>query len=150
MSTVWISLEGLDGAEGLQGQVEADARALLEAAKCSDCELSLVLCGDAHIQPLNAQWRGKDAPTDVLSFPQEHDTVLGDLVISVDTAARQAAERGHGLRDELRILLVHGLLHLLGYDHETGEEDHREMAEAEQKLMKRLDWAGEGLISAVS
>ena len=125
-----------------------DARALLEAANCGDCELSLVVCSDAAIQRLNAQWRGKDAPTDVLSFPQDDDVVLGDLVVSLDTCARQAAERDYTVRDEARVLLVHGLLHLLGYDHETGPQDLEEMAAAERKLLGRLGWTGQGLIGA--
>ncbi|MFT5584839.1 MAG: rRNA maturation RNase YbeY, partial [Cognaticolwellia sp.] len=74
----------------------------------------------------------------------------GDLVISVDTADRQAQDRGHALRDELRILMVHGLLHLLGYDHETSQEDLLEMAEAEGRLMDKLDWQGSGLIERVT
>ncbi|MCP4805666.1 MAG: rRNA maturation RNase YbeY [Proteobacteria bacterium] len=125
-----------------------DATALLAAASCADCELSLVVCSDAAIQRLNAAWRQKDQPTDVLSFPQDHEVILGDLVVSLDTCARQAAERGYSVRDEARVLLVHGLLHLLGYDHETGPDDLAEMAEAERKLMRRLGWIGEGLIGA--
>lgn len=122
----------------------------------------MVLCDDLYIQELNRDWRGKDAPTDVLSFElqgedsdlefefedddndndgegtvaedgedlseeeseEEGDdgpvTMLGDVVISLDTAQRQAKERGYTLLDECRVLLVHGLLHLLGYDHENG------------------------------
>ncbi|KAL4430812.1 hypothetical protein ABPG75_006068 [Micractinium tetrahymenae] len=125
-------------------------------------ELSLVLCDDAHIRELNAEWRGIDAPTDVLSFEMEDDegaegeeggtaelpvNVLGDVVISLDTAARQAAERSYGLLDEARVLLVHGVLHLLGYDHEEDEEEAAEMAAAEQHLLKALGWKGQGLIA---
>lgn len=128
-------------------------------------ELSLVLCDDAHIQSLNKEWRGVDAPTDVLSFELEDDdeededaglvspempiNVLGDVVISLDTAARQASERRYTLLDESRVLLVHGVLHLLGYDHEEGEEEAAEMAAAEQHIMKALGWKGQGLIAAV-
>jgi rRNA maturation RNase YbeY len=122
----------------------------VEGELLADAELSLVLCSDDHIQGLNTQWRGKAAPTDVLSFPQEDEDFLGDLVISVPTAARQAAERGTPLGDELRVLMVHGLLHLLGYDHETNDEDLAEMAEAEQRLLSRLGWSGQGLIAAVT
>lgn len=75
--------------------------------------------------------------------------LLGDLVISVDTAQRQAAERGHGLLDEARVLLVHGLLHLCGYDHERGEAALAEMAAEEQWLMQELGWEGDGLIASV-
>ena len=100
--------------------------------------------------PLNGQWRDKPVSTDVLSFPQDDPVVLGDLVISADTADRQAQERGHDLRDELRILMVHGLLHLLGYDHETSQEDLLEMVEAEGRLMVKLGWRGKGLIERVT
>jgi rRNA maturation RNase YbeY len=130
--------------------VQEDAQSLMTAAKLLDCELSLVLCSDAFIAPLNGQWRDKPVATDVLSFPQDDPVILGDLVISVDTAARQAQERGHDLRDEMRILLVHGLLHLLGYDHETSQEDLLEMAEAEGRLMAKLSWQGSGLIERVT
>ena len=74
--------------------------------------------------------------------------MLGDVVISVDTAVRQAAERGHSLRDECRVLLVHGLLHLLGYDHEDEPEEEAEMAAAEAAVLSALGWSSQGLISA--
>ena len=134
----------------LADAVVNDAAALLVEVELADAELSLVLCSDAHIQRLNEQWRGKAAPTDVLSFPQEDEDFLGDLVISVPTATRQAAERGTPLGDELRVLMVHGLLHLLGYDHETNDADLAEMAEAEARLLRRLGWSGQGLITAVT
>jgi probable rRNA maturation factor len=116
--------------------LERDAGRVLVALGLGECELSLLLCDDAFIRPLNAQWRGKDSATDVLSFPQEEDVsllapppVLGDVVISAETAARQATELGHPVADELRALLVHGVLHLLGYDHETDEETEAMLAE---------------------
>ena len=84
------------------------------------------------MRELNRDYRGKDRPTDVLSFsqlegepmqPEEEEPVaLGDIVISIDTAKRQAAEKGHSLSDELDLLVVHGMLHLLGYDDETDEQ----------------------------
>ena len=143
MATVLLSSEGVDAPDGLK----EDAEALLVAARCEDCELSLVVCNDAWIRALNKQWRDKDTATDVLSFPQQTEVVLGDLVISLDTSRRQADERGHSLQDEVRVLLVHGLLHLLGSDHETGDEDLQEMAAAERTLLDRLSWRGEGLIT---
>ncbi len=82
-------------------------------------EISLTLCDDPFIQQLNHTYRGKDAPTDVLSFAQEDPALLGDIVISVPTAARQAERAGWPLESELSLLGVHGLLHLLGYDDET-------------------------------
>jgi len=71
------------------------------------------------MRSLNRAWRRKDRPTDVLSFPSGERDFLGDLVIDVPYAARQARRRGHAVRREVQILLAHGLLHLLGYDHET-------------------------------
>lgn len=118
---------------------------LLEAmVRCGlpdETELSVVFVDDEEIQGLNARWRGKDQPTDVLSFPLENEglpgpaaRVLGDIVVSVDTARRQAAEYGHSLDRELGFLLVHGLLHLLGEDHETPEDDARMRARQRELL----------------
>lgn len=125
--------------------LEADALQLLSAYGLGeDTELSVVLCDDAFIHPLNRDYRGKDAPTDVLSFAQregeaaaEDDPVLGDVIISVETARRQAVEHGISLLQELRVLLTHGLLHLLGYDHLT-EEERAEMEEEERALLAHL------------
>src|SRR5688572_12775303 len=90
-----------------------------------EAELSVVFCDDAFIQALNREYRGYDRPTDVLSFPQEPTPagteLLGDVVISVETAQRQAREQGHALGHEVAWLLCHGVLHLLGYDDETDE-----------------------------
>jgi len=86
-----------------------------------DPEVSVVLCGDAFIRSLNAQYRGKDRPTDVLSFAQDDLDLLGDIVISLPTAARQAEAAGWSLENEVALLGVHGLLHLLGHDDETAE-----------------------------
>ena len=115
-----------------------------------DGQLSLTLTDDAAIRELNREWRSVDRPTDVLSFPMDDDVLLGDLVISVETARRQAEERAYELRDEVRVLLVHGLLHLLGYDHELDAEEHAEHAGAERRLMDALGWRGEGLIDAAA
>jgi rRNA maturation RNase YbeY len=115
-------------------------------------ELSVLLCDDARIRELNKEWRQKDAPTDVLSFPQDQPLdgapllLLGDVVISIETAARQAQERGHSLLDELRILLVHGLLHVLDYDHELGPEASKEMEDEENRIVAALGWQSKGLI----
>ena len=84
-----------------------------------DPEISLVFCDDPFIQTLNAEYRGKNKPTDVLSFAQNDPEMLGDIVISVPTAARQAAAAHWPLESEIALLAVHGLLHLLGYDDET-------------------------------
>ena len=92
--------------------------------------------GDREMRRVNRQFRGNDKPTDVLSFPGEEGH-LGDILISVPTARRQAAEAGHGPDRELRVLLLHGVLHCLGYDHET---DQGEMERLERRLRKT--WIG--------
>lgn len=100
--------------------------------------VTLALVGDRRMRSLNRTWRGKDASTDVLSFPAGEDPGpakhLGDLVISRDTAARQARAEGHSLATELRVLALHGLLHLLGYDH---EHDSGRMARIERRLRRQ-------------
>lgn len=145
----------IEGAPRLpEGAAEAlliDAERLLAALQRADQELSLVLCDDAFIRPLNASWRGKDSATDVLSFPQaEGDAAgalaLGDLVISVETAAAAAAQLGHSLQDELKVLLVHGVLHLIGHDHEQGGEQAERMRAEEARLLPLIGGAA-GLIA---
>ena len=122
--------------------VDAEAQAVLDLLGVGTCELSLLLCDDATIHPLNRDYRKKDRPTDVLSFsqldrPPEAGELLGDIVISVETAARQAAERGHSLTTEVRILLVHGICHLLGYDHER-DDDALVMEAKEREIQAKL------------
>jgi rRNA maturation RNase YbeY len=102
-----------------------------------DDELSVLLVDDETIKNLNRQHRNIDSATDVLSFPQiEGDEfishILGDVVISVETAERQATEHHFSLEQELVLLLLHGLLHLLGFDHERSPQD--------EKLMKEKTW----------
>ena len=110
-------------------------------------ELSLVLTDDEAIRQLNLRWRGKDKATDVLSFPQLEQrgvatrrqlaqaVSLGDVVISVETARRQAAEAGRGLEAELVRLLEHGMLHLIGHDHVHGGLQARRMKREERRLL---------------
>ena len=100
-------------------------------------ELSILLADDKQLKQLNKQFRGKNKPTDVLSFPapEEMPDLAGDLAISIDTAAKQAVEFDHTLDEELRILLLHGILHLAGYDHEA---DNGEMAAREEELRTKL------------
>lgn len=100
-------------------------------------EVSVLLTGDKTIQDLNRRFRKKNKPTDVLSFPSADFAagMAGDLAISLETAARQAAAFGHGLGEEVKILLLHGVLHLAGYDHEI---DEGQMARREAVLRKRF------------
>ncbi|RSL16218.1 putative rRNA maturation factor [Edaphobacter aggregans] len=101
-------------------------------------EVDVLLADDSTLKRLNQAFRGKNKPTDVLSFPAPDEisqSHAGDLAVSLETAARQAAAYGHDLRDEVRILLLHGLLHLSGFDHET---DDGEMAAREAELRREL------------
>jgi len=112
-------------------------------------EVSLTLVTDAEIRELNRQYRGFDKPTDVLSFPTEglggHYSInpengfkmLGDIIISLETAERQAHEYGHGLERELAFLCVHSMLHLLGCEHES-EADEKVMREKQTKVLKDM------------
>ena len=108
----------------------------------------MLLTGDATLRRLNRTFRGKNKATDVLSFPAAESAagVAGDLAISLETAARQAARFGHSLRDEVRVLLLHGVLHLAGFDHEA---DEGEMASREAELRRELGLET-GLIARVS
>ena len=126
------------------GDISALAEACLDVLGKSDHELSIVLTEDVRIRELNFEYRDMDSSTDVLSFGQmEGDTfvaptpVLGDLVISLQTAQRQADALGHPLGAEVRVLLVHGLLHLLGHDH-LDSNDRAKMAAAEDALLSAL------------
>jgi probable rRNA maturation factor len=100
-------------------------------------EVSVLLTSDIEIRRLNRSFRGKNKATDVLSFPAPafQEITAGDLAISLDTAQRQARQFGHSLQVELKILLLHGLLHLAGFDHET---DTGEMAAREEDLRRRF------------
>jgi probable rRNA maturation factor len=125
-------------------RLRRSARRVLEALRLPDAELSLLLVSDPVMRTLNRDWRGKDRSTDVLSFSQREGDggapaqLLGDVVISVDTAKRQAAERGESLVRESERLLIHGVLHLLGYDHEVSEQEARRMQRRERSLAQRL------------
>ncbi len=117
-------LSGAQAAAGLRGQV------------------TVLLASDATIRDLNGRFRGKDEATDVLSFPAEPlkntraaERVAGDVAIGMETARRQAVEQGHALGTEIKVLILHGLLHLAGYDHET---DAGKMQRRERQLRARL------------
>lgn len=120
-------------------------KALVALELHEDAEVSVVMVSDEAIQTLNRDYRGKDAPTDVLSFAQQEGEelidayevpVLGDIVISLERAAWQAASFQHSLERELTFLLVHGLLHLVGYDHD--EEFEGEMREKQAAVLQAI------------
>lgn len=121
-------------------------RRVLDAAPIGELGLGITFVDDDAIATLNRQWRGMDKPTDVLSFAAHDGELiagleeeLGDLVIAVPTATRQARALGHPLATELAVLTTHGLLHLCGFDHEHDPADAKTMAELELSI---LDAAG--------
>jgi probable rRNA maturation factor len=116
---------------------------VLELVEKSQAELSIALVGNAEIRKLNAKFRKKDYPTDVLSFPAGDELptgvqLLGDVVISVERAKEQAKERRRTLNEEMVTLLIHGIVHLLGYDHERSPKDARIMDRLEKKIYRAL------------
>lgn len=103
--------------------------------------VSVLIAGNSSMRGLNARFRGKNRPTDVLSFPAGAGAngFAGDIAISLDIAAHNARQLGHSVSDEIRILILHGILHLAGYDHES---DHGEMAKEEMLLRRRFALPG--------
>ena len=117
-----------------------------------DCEVSVTLCDNQEIRELNQRFRNIDRATDVLSFPlfdddgmdahvEELDCMLGDVVLSLERAKEQAEEYGHSFEREIAFLTVHSILHLLGYDHETSEEDETDMRRRQSEIMERMGLA---------
>jgi probable rRNA maturation factor len=121
------------------------ASMVLQDFKIKDPDLSIVLVSDRKIRELNRRYRMMDKATDVLAFAMHdgsgqglHPWCLGDVVISVECASRQAREKKHPLLRELSILLIHGILHLLGYDHEKSSHEAARMRKKERILLKRI------------
>ena len=137
-------------ADGDRAALVRFAQAALGALGHSSAELSVLLCDDRFIRELNLRFRGIDAPTDVLSFEQDgrtfgHGQILGDVVISLDTARRQARRRSVPESAELRELLLHGILHLLGRDHGDGDVTDEPMLQEQRRLLECLSsasWTG--------
>jgi probable rRNA maturation factor len=109
---------------------------------CNEYEISILFVGDQGIRHLNRQFRGIDCSTDVLSFPQllgdvpeiSGTPVLGDVVVSLETALSQSKKHGLSLEEELFLLLIHGILHLLGYDHEISDQEDERMRKKTREL----------------
>jgi probable rRNA maturation factor len=135
----------LPGAARLSAAAARAAVAGAGKALTAPAELSIVLGDDALLRRLNRLWRGQDKPTNVLSFPAERGTpraagaplLLGDVVLAFETVAREANAQGKHLADHLRHLVVHGVLHLLGYDHARAAEARR-MEALERAVLCRL------------
>lgn len=140
--------------EAYEEIIQAVANEIAERfALDENVEVSILFVDDAEIQTLNRDYRGKDMPTDVLSFALEEgeepviqdgpaEILLGDIIISVETMLRQAKEYGHSDTRELAFLTTHGLLHLLGYDHETAAEE-QEMQEQAEAILQQLGFTRE-------
>jgi probable rRNA maturation factor len=139
-----------------RGPLEEFFRRVLREMKLRDSDITICFVSDAEIARLNLAFRGKKGPTDVLSFPADtgkkkriytedaestegaEKSYLGDIAIAPETARRYAKKNGRSLGNELRVLILHGVLHLLGYDHET---DRGEMDRIERKLRRRFGLA---------
>lgn len=143
MAEVWIDVSadpGFSGYEEDAGQVAARALEVLGEAG----ELSVLLVGDDRMAELNRNWRDRSGPTDVLAFAQREgpalgeEGLLGDVVICVPTAQRQAAERDQEAGREIEELLVHGILHLLGYDHERSADEARRMFAKQAEVLAAI------------
>lgn len=134
----WSVIGDLDA---LTGRTIAEAVRVSGVKLAKDCELCVSFVDDAQIRELNAQWRGMDKPTNVLSFPTPgalaKKPLLGDVIIAQETAAREALEQDKGLRDHTAHLIIHGFLHLIGYDHETPSEAE-EMEALERRIAAAL------------
>jgi probable rRNA maturation factor len=139
------SIENDSQAQGIQPAMleEAAAHTLAHANVSEQVDVTIVLGDDRLLHALNLQYLGVDAPTDVLSFPAEHIDptprvpYLGDVLISIPRAQAQAEAGGHKLEDELRLLVVHGVLHLLGFDH-LEDEEKQKMQTAQDRVLKEL------------
>ena len=121
--------------EGVSPQALARFAARARRAARLHGEVEVLVAGDRELRALNCRFRGKDRPTDVLAFPAAGNGLAGDIAISATTARRNARRLGLPLADELKILILHGVLHLAGYDH---ERDRGQMARREERLRRLL------------
>lgn len=145
MNAVEISVEGVDPPKWIEAARDFALAALRETGK-DGWELSILFCSDAFIRALNSQYRSKDAPTDVLSFEQggwlrledgPPRFLAGDVVVSLETLARNCAELGISENEELKRLILHGILHLAGMDHDESDPGGA-MLEYQESLLKKL------------
>ena len=127
-----------------ENEIQKTCDLILQAEGIKECILSVVLCDDEFIFPLNRDYRGKNKATDVLSFAQregdfadKNDPLLGDVIISLETAHRQSVEHNQTSIQELELLLTHGILHLLGYDH-IDDTDAVVMEERERIILEQI------------
>ncbi len=122
----------------VRADLVAIAEKALRAEKAARRDLSIAIVGDKTMAQLNRDYHGVDAPTDVLSFPSDEESEVGEIIISYETAKANARTAGWRTRDELELLVVHGILHLLGYDDLTPEDRARMWKRQEKILGKRI------------
>lgn len=139
-----LSVQYACNADGVPSrpQIRAWTRAALDADGRHGGQITVRLVDAEESRSLNREYRGKDYATNVLSFPYDTEpTVVGDLVVCAPVVAREAGEQGKSQEAHYAHLVVHGVLHLLGYDHETGEEDARRMEDKEREILASLGFA---------
>jgi len=129
----------------MPARIEQEARAILDALGCPEKELSILLVDDLQIADLNATYLNREGPTNVIAFPMQEGEfadvspdLLGDVVISVDTAEREGAAAGMDVETRTVELLVHGVLHLMGYDHEHDEAEARRMEKKSVAVLEAI------------
>ena len=130
-----------------QKQIQEKAKAVLNALDCPEAELSILIVDDPQIAVFNKQYLNRKGPTNVIAFPMCDGPygnitpqLLGDVVISVETADRERKRVGSSMEERFTQLLVHGILHLLGYDHETSDQDAQEMEEKSKEILKLISF----------
>ena len=126
-------------------KIEQAVRVILGALDCPDGEISILMVDDTQIEKLNRKYLNRNSPTNVIAFPMREGEfshlsphLLGDVVISTDTAKKEAQNSGMSMEQRFKELLVHGILHLFGYDHETSVQDARKMAKKRRQLMELI------------
>jgi probable rRNA maturation factor len=126
-------------------KVQQKARAILNALACPDAELSILIVDDLEIEDFNKKYLNRSGPTNVIAFPMRSGQfsniaphLLGDVVVSIETAASEGKMAGISIEERLIQLLVHGILHLLGYDHEKNKKQAYEMEQKSNEILKRI------------
>lgn len=125
-------------------KIRKRAKIILGVLGCEKASLSILITDDPSIQQINREWLGRDRPTDVIAFSQLEGQpaptdFIGDVVVSLDTAADQANSLGHSLDHELDRLISHGILHIMGYDHVHGGRQAKKMREMEDRLISEIE-----------
>ena len=126
-------------------KIEQSVKVILDALNCPEGEISILIVDDPQMEKLNSEYLNRYGPTNVIAFPMREGEfshlspqLLGDVVISTDTAAKEAQNSGMSMEQRLNELLVHGILHLFGYNHETSEQDARKMEGKSRKLLELI------------